>query len=434
MKKRIVWGLVLVLLIVGSVAGGGRPATGGGSTELSVAWWGGDARHNKTLAMIDDHMKRYPDVRVVSQYAPYTDYFARLATLVAAQNMPDVFLVQLTYLADYASRGLMRPLQDLIDAGKIDVKNFTNGALSGSSYNGKVVGITLGDTTGCLVYNKSFLERIGHPLPTDSMSYSEFGQYLKTMVPKLPRGSVAFILNNNNETAIENYARNYGRYGITSEDGKELGYTREILASYYNFYYDLFQNGVSGTMQQILDDKNVQWGDSLSGKGQMAVWFTNVNQGKIFQASVDDELGMTRYPIADNATNKYIEAAVCSTWGISGRSTKVDQAARFISDMVNNWDLQKIYDMDIGVPGSTLIQEKLISELDLSNKVDILKKREIELMQDILNTIEPFNGRASNTGAVLGDMQLKLDSVFQGDMTVQQAVDAHFAAAITLLQ
>jgi hypothetical protein len=90
--------------------------------------------------------------------------------------------------------------------------------------------------------------------------------------------------------------------------------------------------------------------------------------------------------------------------------------------------------MDIGVPGSTVIQQNLINRLNLSNKVDVLKKREIELMQSILNTIEPFNGRPANTGAVLGDMQLKLDSVFQGTMTVPQAVDAHFAAARTFLQ
>jgi multiple sugar transport system substrate-binding protein len=439
MKRcKTVWGLVLALVAIGLLAGCAKKqeaaGSGAGPIELQVAWWGGEARHKKTLDMIDVYMARNPNVKVVSQYAAYTDYWTRMATLAAAGNLPDVYLVQLTYLGEYASRGLMRPLKEVIDSKKIDVSRFTQGALSGSSYNNQVVGITLGDTTAAMVYNKSLLERVGHPLPKDQMTYSEFGTYLKELAPKLPRGTVAFQLNNNNEAAIENFARNYGCYGVTSADGKQLGYTKEILANYISFYYDLLQAGVSGSVELILDERSKQFADSLMGKGQMAVWFTNVNQGKIFQASVDDVLGMARYPVGDNATHPNIEAAVCSTWAISGRSTKVDAAADFINAMVNDWDLQKIYDMDIGVPGSMDIQQRLMAQLNPSNKVDVMKNREIELMQSILNTIEPFNGRPSNYGAIVDDLHRRIDDVFFGNMTVQQAVDAHFAAAQTLLQ
>ena len=433
-----VWIVMLALIAAGLLAGCTKKQQGAASgpepVELSVAWWGGDARHKKTLEMIDKYMAANPNVKVGSQYAAYTDYWTRMATQAAAGNMPDVYLVQLTYVGEYASKGLMRPLQDLIDAKKIDVSNYTRGALSASSYNGQVVGITFGDTTAAMVYNKSLLERLGHPLPKDQMTYSEFGAYLKALVPKLPKGSYAFILNNNNEAAIENYARNYGCYGVTTADGKALGYTKDILTSYYNFYYDLFKSGVSGTMEVILEDRDKQWGDSLSGKGQMGVWFTNVNQGKIFQASVQDELGMARYPIADNSTHPYPEVAVCSTWAISGQTKKVDDAARFINFMVNDWDAQAIYDMDIGVPGSTVIQQKLIDRLNPTNKVDIMKIREIQMMQDILKTIEPFNGRPASYGQIVIDLHRKLENIFFGNMTVQQAVDAHFEAAKTLLQ
>jgi len=435
MKKRVlVWSLLLVLLVVGQAAAGGNRAAGAASGELSVAWWGGDLRHQKTLDMIKIYEQRNPGIKVVSQYAAYTDYWVRMATLAAAGSLPDTYLVQLTYVGEYASRGLMRPLQDLINAGKINTSKFTRGALSGSSYNGQVVGITLGDTTAGMVYNKTLLDRIGHPIPRDQMTYSEFGNYLKTMVPKLPRGSYAFILNNNNEAAIENFARNYGCYGVTTQDGKALGYTKEILANYYNFHYDLFRSGVSGPIEVVLEDKTKQFGDSLSGKGQMALWLTNVNQGKIFQASVQDELGMARYPVADNASVRHAEVAVCSTWAISGQTRKVDEAAHFINFMVNDWDAQKIYDMDIGVPGSTDIQGQLMGLLNRSNRIDAMKGREIQMMQDILGSIEPFNGRPASYGAIVIDMQRKLDEVFFGNMTVNQAVDAHFAAAQTLLQ
>jgi multiple sugar transport system substrate-binding protein len=402
--------------------------------ELSVSWWGGEARHEKTLKMIDAYMQKYPNAKIVSQYAAYTDYWTKLATQAASSNLPDVYLVQLTYLGEYASKGLMRPLQDLVDAGKIDVSKFTPGALSSSSYDGKLVGITFGDTASVLAYNKTLIESVGYPLPKDQMTYSEMADYLKGLAKVLPSGTYASGLTERAEYAIENFARNYGMYGVTSKDGKTLGYTKEVLAKYLSYYYDLYKAGVNGPMEVIQEDRPKQFADSLAGNGKIAVWGTNANQLKIFQASVEDDLDMVRFPVADDATNKNIEAAVCSTWAISGTSKKVDEAAQFINEMVNNWELQEVYDMDIGVPGSTEIQNNLIEKLDLSKKVDVAKKKEITMMQDILKSIEPFNGRPSGYGAIVDDLYKKIDEVLYETMTVDEAVDAHFKAAETLLK
>lgn len=401
--------------------------------ELSVAWWGGEARHQKTLEMIDLYMKKFPEATVVSQYAAYTDYWTKMSTQAAAGNMPDAYLVQLSYIGEYASKGLMRPLQDLIDAGKIDVSNYTSGALSSSSYNGQVVGITFGDTGSCLAYNKGLLDSVGIEPPKDQMLYSEFADYLKKLAQALPEGSVALESAAKHDYAVDAYVRQLGGYGLLSEDGKSLGYTKEMLAQLMSYYVDLFNAGVSGSKEVILDDRDKQFGDSLTGNGKTAIWYTNCNQVKIFQATIEDELGMARTPVVDGFTNQYVEVAVPSTWAIYGKSQKVDQAAQFISHMVNDWDLQSVYDMDIGVPGSTVIQGELIAKLDPSNKVDNMKKREIELMQDILSTIEPFNGRSAGYGAALDDFKKKMDEALFGSMTVEQAVDAHFAATQTML-
>lgn len=401
--------------------------------ELSVAWWGGEARHKKTLDMIDLYMKEFPEATIVSQYASYDEYWTKMATQAAGGNLPDVYLVQLTYLGEYASKGLMRPLQDLVDAGKLDVSNYTPGALSSSSYNGQLVGVSFGDTASCAVYNKTLIESVGYPLPKDQMLYSELAEYLKGLAAALPAGTYAAELGSRHEHILEAFTRQQGGYGVTSEDGKSLGYTKEMLTKYFSYYYDLFKAGVYGTMDFVLDDREKQFGDSSKGKGTTAFWFTNVNQAKIFQATVEGELGVVRGPLIDGYTHQFVEAAVCSTWAISGKTAKVDESAQFISHMVNDWELQKIYNMDIGVPGSTAIQQNLIDGLNLSDKVDAMKKREIEVMQNILNTIEPFNGRPSGYGAVVQDMYKKTDEILYGTMTVEQAVEAHFAAAPALL-
>lgn len=401
--------------------------------QISVSWWGGEARHAKTLAMIDEYIIDNPHVTVDPQYAPWGDYWTKLATQAAGGNVPDVFLVQLTYVGEYASKGIMRPLQDLVDAGKIDVSNFTPGALSSSSYNGELVGITFGDTGSIIVYNKSLIESVDYPLPGNQMSFSEYKDYVLGLVPLLPEGYYVSDLGNRHEHTVENYFRQLGYYGITNEAGTELSMTKEELAEYLQFHYDLFLAGVNAPLEVLMEDRDKQWGDSLAGNGKIAMWSTNVNQGKIFQASLEDELGMARQIVADNAVRQYAEVAVCSTWAISGDTNLVDESAHFINAMVNDWKLQEIYDMDIGVPGSTVIQQNLIDAMDPTDKIDAMKIAEIELMQDILNTIDTFNGRPAGYGAVVNDLYSKIDEILYGRMTVEQAVEAHFAAAELLL-
>lgn len=461
MKKRNTISLLLVLALIAAVFAGcatspppaaqsSAPAPsaeqsqapaasdGGGQAavepyELNVAWWGGDIRHKKTLEMIDIYMERNPEVKIVSEYAIYADYWTKMATRAAGGDMPDVYLVQLTYIVEYASKGLMRPLDDLIEAGKIDASNYTPGALSSSSYNGQVVGITFGDTAPCVMFNKTLIESVGYELPRDEMPLSEYAEYLKGLVPLMPAdGSFVSDLDIQYDSAIEMYFKQLGAVGVVNEE-KNVGYTEDMLRGLFNHYYDLFNAGVFGTVESTMEYRGKVWGDTPMGQGKVASWLLNVNQTKIFQATVEDELGMVRFPILDNATNKYVEAVTPSTWAISPNTQHLDGACQFIDTFVNDWELQKIYDMDIGVPGSTVIQEKLIAEFDANDKIGKLKIREIELMQQILDTIEPSIGRMPGYAAITDDIKKKFDEIIYGRMTVEEAVEAHFAAVPTLL-
>jgi len=402
--------------------------------ELTVGWWGGVARHEKTLEMIDLYTERFPQATVIPNYAAFDDYWVQMSTLAAANNMPDAMLVQLTYLGEYAQRGLIRNLQPLVDAGHIDVSSFTAGALSGSTIQGNLVGITMGDTSSATVYNKSLLERLGvTEMPSDQMLMSEFADYLKALVPLMPDGHYVAELFARGEQNMEIFMRQHGFYGLTTEDGTEVGFSREALADFFNYHLDLYNAGVYGPIEIILDDRNAQFGDSLRGRGLQAFWGTNVNQAKIFQSTLEDELGMLRSQVADGYTNRNVEVAVCSTWTIASNSNLETEAARFISYMVNEWDLQSIYDMDIGVPGSTVIQQHLLDRLDVSDPVDAMKAREIELMQDILGSIEPFNGRPAGYPVVVDDLRRLMDEILAGNISVDAAVDSHFNSMSMLL-
>ena len=42
--------------------------------KLRVAWWGGQARHDYTLKVIELYEKQHPNVKIEAEYAPFDDY------------------------------------------------------------------------------------------------------------------------------------------------------------------------------------------------------------------------------------------------------------------------------------------------------------------------------------------------------------------------
>ena len=40
----------------------------GGEGEITFAWWGGDSRHEATEKAIEAFMKKYPDIKVTTEY------------------------------------------------------------------------------------------------------------------------------------------------------------------------------------------------------------------------------------------------------------------------------------------------------------------------------------------------------------------------------
>jgi len=408
------------------------PPDGSDPVEITVSWWGGAARHERTLEMIDLYTTANPHVSVLHFYAGFGDYFTQMATWAAANDLPDAMLVQLLHLGNYADMGFIRPIQPYVDAGLIDLSNFTAGALAGSSIGGQLFGATFGDTASVIAFNAGILQAAGAPFPTDLMSISDYNELLISIVPMLPDGIFVseFIIG---EQFMELFMRQHGVYGLVTEDNSAVAFTPDMLAAFFQWYIDLYAAGVFGPREFIFDYQGLGWGDTPMAHGQIAIWGTNANQGKIVQAQLDDEIRMVRPPVVDNAAVRHAEVIVCSTWTISTGSSLPEEAARFISFMINDWEAQRIYNMDIGVPGSTVIQEQLIANLDLNDPIDILIAREIEILVDIGNTAAPFDARPPGFPLAHSEIERLLFAVVFDNMPIDAAVDEFFSFMSVML-
>lgn len=57
-------------------------------TTLRVLWWGSQARHDKTMVMIELFEQKNPDIKVEPEFTDWGGYWSKLATQVAGGLTP----------------------------------------------------------------------------------------------------------------------------------------------------------------------------------------------------------------------------------------------------------------------------------------------------------------------------------------------------------
>ena len=442
MKKsfmRFITLLVVILTVASFTLVGCKSETSSnpesdGPVELSISWWGNDARAEKFNKILDMYEEANTNVTITRQFAAWGDFWTKTAVQAAGNTLPDTFGMTMMSKGEYVDNGSMIDLKPYIDKGLIDVDNFTQGALdAGKGSDGIQYFITFGDTAACLAYNETLIESTGLDMPTDGMSFDEYRDYLVALQAKLPEGYYAGNQEVSFDHVFENYIEQQG-YHLLSDDGKSIGYPKEVLKAFYTYWQDLAELGVVPSAEVRASETGKQWGETLAGQGKIAVFGTNANQLKIFQSTLADKLGVVRSFIEKDAKNKYVEIVQPSGWNISKNSKNQDEAAKLISWFVNDRGAQKVFDMEFGNPGSTDIVDMFLSTLQPDTKpVDHAKKIEMELMNKILTTVQMYGGRPAGAPALLTDMIKKFEDVNFGTKTIDQAVDDHFNAASALL-
>ncbi|HCT79789.1 MAG TPA: ABC transporter substrate-binding protein, partial [Micromonosporaceae bacterium] len=74
--------------------------------ELSIFWWGAEARAKATEEALKLYTAKYPFVTFKTTWQGNQGYYDKLATLAAGGNAPDIFQIDDGALSEYAERGV----------------------------------------------------------------------------------------------------------------------------------------------------------------------------------------------------------------------------------------------------------------------------------------------------------------------------------------
>jgi multiple sugar transport system substrate-binding protein len=232
---------ILMLTLVGTT----KPTTAQTATVLLRLQTGdggaGLQPHNDLLAQFE---KENPDIQVQLEPVNYGDYYARLKTLIAGGNPPDILQIGDDAVPDFAGSGAMVDLGPYI-SGKdgIDTSIYLPGLLDPGKYKGKQYFLPKDYSPLIMYYNKKLFDQYKVEYPKDGWTWDDFLKTAQALtIVKDGQTQVWGVqLPGTWTTGFEYWIAAAGGQ-LISEDGKSfVGYfDSPAVAKAVQFYADLY--------------------------------------------------------------------------------------------------------------------------------------------------------------------------------------------------
>ena len=119
------------LALVGATLGltAMAPPSAKADTEIRFSWWGGQLRNQKTDEILKLYEKENPGVHVIREQSDWQPHWDKLKIQAAAGNQPCTIQMQTRWLSTYADPKILRPLDDLVASGKLDISGISKATI-----------------------------------------------------------------------------------------------------------------------------------------------------------------------------------------------------------------------------------------------------------------------------------------------------------------
>ncbi len=304
---------------------------------LRMAWWGSQARHDKTIEVIEMYEKQHPNVNIEYEFYDYDGYFTKINTLVASDNVWDMFQLGGNFPA-YLSK--IVPLDDYVASGIIDTSNTTDAFLKTTQYEGQQIGISNGVNTYGVAYDPAMFAQAGVPEPAENWTWDDYAKASNTIHEKLGiYGSSKFDdFAAACGSGIPQSDINLNFYAITN-DG--LGFEDySLLVDYIQMRADLTKSGAYPDPGAISEIKDIE-GDYLV-TGEAAMTWVASNQFVTLSQAAGRELKLVPIPrkTADGPAGAAIQSS--QMFCVSKDSQYPEEAAKFLNYFWTDEEANKI--------------------------------------------------------------------------------------------
>ncbi len=337
-----------------------------GPVEMRMAWWGSQDRHDRTIKVIELYQKKNPNVKIAYEFASFNDHLTKMTTQAAGNSLPDIMQQDYAWIAEWAGRGLIVPLEEYAASGALDLKDCADDFTKGGKVNGKLVAINLGSNSQTFLADIDVFTKAGLEMPKDNWTWDDFEQIATTIKGKVGLYGAGSSLWN--EQIWKSLYLSLGGWAY-ADDGTGLGYTDD--KPFIDHLNRLLRLAKAGAIPSLADDMANYYDKSLelqamaTGKSASDSMWSNQIVGSWKAYGEAKNLKMLPLPRpAGGKSSNYIKPS--QFFSITKDSKVKVEAAKFISFFTNDLEANDILFAERGVPIAAKVRDALKPKLGKS--------------------------------------------------------------------
>ena len=322
---------------------------------LRFSWWGGEERHQATLAAIEKYESLNPNVTIEAEYSGFDGYMQKVITQLAGNTAADVVQINWVDMPALADQNL---LADLRDMSEIELDAFDESAISPVRFDDKVLGLLTGISTNTLLYNKDFTDKFGLDM-TQQWTWDEFLEYGK----KIHEENPDYYLLNAGSADIRNImlwylAQKTGEFWIDSD--YNMPYTKEDWTEAFTLYKSWIDNGILQPLEisSVYDSKKYEDPAWTDGRLGICLGWTSDKNSMSVSNTLDIHIGT--FPVMENGKASGLFMNPAQIYSIPESCENKEEAAKFLNWMLNDPEAAVLLKECRGVPASNTARTALV--------------------------------------------------------------------------
>lgn len=394
----------------------------GEDITLRMAWWGSQTRHDRTIEVIELYEKLNPNVHIEYEFYDFDGYFDKLATLIAADDVWDIFQMGSNF-PTYQSK--IKWLNEYIEDGTIDVSDTTQAFLRiVADGEGNQAGLCSGVNTYGVAYDPAIFEACGLEEPDQDWTWEEFKNDCLAIHEQL--GIFGFSKFDDWQCGCRTFIAQQEGKDFYKLDNSGLGFDDyHDLIDYIQMRIDLVEAGAypdEGALNEISDIEN-----DFIVTGEAAMTWVASNQFAALCGAAGKELKLINPPkiTADGPAGITVQSSqmLC----VSTDSEYPAEAAKFIGYFQSDVDANMILAAERGIPTFGAVRAALEPTLDTDTQkvyqyVDLVAN--LPTGGDRMNPVDP-----ACTDENRDQYNFLIAKAVAGDMTAEECAKEFYEFA-----
>lgn len=388
---------------------------------LRFSWWGNDARHEKTLKVIEMYQEKHPNITIEPEYRGKSER-EKVATELGSGTCADIVQLNPPWMGDFVANG-----DFFVDLGQygFDVDGFDKGLIEDyCTYNGTLITLPSGLNARTYLMNKTKLDELGIACDMDTKwTWDDMITIGKTVHEKNPD---MYFLNADKVDMVEFVIRPYiiqktGKFLI--DDSYELGFTKEDLSEALDYVAKMYTEGAVIPASEGNTFLNAVWTnpDWINGSLTSELSWTSLMEGAI--ADSQDTYVTTTLPVREDAVDTSIVVKPSQLYAVVKTSEHPAEAADFLNYLLTDEEAGKVLGDCRGVPPYKAVQ-------DMCMKEGILNEQVIIATQYAQENAGLYENAASTNAEITAVLQDAVETVSYDASKVPAATDQ----AMTLIE